>query len=67
MLKPQRGKGFGSMKKGNVLDGAVVAEDVKRSCLGAVLFVARAVARLFATSNIFLFIHGTQLVVSVRS
>lgn len=61
MRKPQRGKGFGSMKKGNVLKGAVDTEGLTEELfsLGAVLFVVRAVARLFATSNIFLFIHGT--------
>lgn len=35
MLKPQRGKGFGSMKKGNVLDGAVVTEDVTEELSGS--------------------------------
>lgn len=54
MLKPR--KGLQQYEEGECSRPAVVTEDVTEELsLGAVLFVARAGARLFATSNIFSF------------
>lgn len=58
MLKPR--KGLWQYEEEECSRPAVVTEDVTEEfSLGAVLFVARAGARLFATSNIFLFIHDS--------